>query len=431
MYIYSQKKGNIMKRKVIFLLTYSLMMTVFLSGCTTFDSFKEAFFQDKTQKEETIRIGVLEPQSGDDKEFGKYEIEGIELANELYGKVLGKKVELIYADTQSSIYSAESAVADLISKGPAVVLGSYGDAVTLVASSVLRPAKIPAIGITTVNPLITGGNEYYFKVAFSESSQGRALANFVYEKLKLDSVGIIKLKDEETTSEMITQFTRTFTKLTGKEECIAVNVDINPIEKNYKEALQEVKDSGVKTVFVPTSLKVAERIFETAEKLEMDNVLFIGTKDWHNEELLKLQVKYPKVKLAAVSDVLSEKKTESAGDVTKKYKQFAEAYQKKYGDSVPPEETALAFDAYMLAITAIKNAGSTDHEAVRDALATTRNYQGVSGSISFNGRGEPHKLINVDYVKGTQFTSIYTVEQQDITDLEKDKKGEKKNGTEN
>lgn len=279
--------------------------------------------------------------------------------------------------------------------------------------------------------MITGGNEYYFKVAFSESSQGRALANFVYEKLKLDSVGIIKLKDEETTSEMITQFTRTFTKLTGKEECIAVNVDINPVEKNYKEALQEVKDSGVKTVFVPTSLKVAERIFETAEKLDMDNVLFIGTKDWHNDELLKLQVKYPNVKLAAVSDVLSEKKTESAGDVTKKYKQFAEAYQKKYGDAVPPEETALAFDAYMLAITAIKNAGSTDHEAVRDALATTRNYQGVSGSISFNGRGEPHKLINVDYVKGTQFTSIYTVEQQDITDLEKDKKGEKKNGTEN
>lgn len=420
-----------MRRKVIFILVCSMMMTVFLSGCTTFDSFKEAFFQDKNQKEETIRIGVLEPQSGDDKESGQLEIEGIELANKLYGNVLDKKVELIYADTQSSIYSAESAVADLISKEPAVVLGSYGDAVTLVASSVLRQAKIPAIGITTVNPLITGGNEYYFKVGFSESSQGRALANFVYEKLKLDSVGIIKLKDEETTSEMITQFTRTFTKLTGKEECIAVNVDIDPVEKNYTEALQTVKDSGVKTVFVPTSLKVAERIFEAADKLKMDNVLFIGTKDWHNEELLKLQVKYPKIKLAAVSDVLSENKTDSAGEVTKKYNQFVKAYQKQYGDVEPPEETALAFDAYMLAITAIQNAGSTDHEKVREALATTQNYQGVSGSISFNGRGEPHKLINVDYVDGTKFTSIYTVKQQDTTDLKKDKKGENNNGTEN
>ena len=404
-----------MNKKAIITLVLSIGMMAFLSGCATFDSFREAFFPGEKSGEETVRIGVLEPQSGDDKEFGKLEIEGIELAHELYGEVNGKKIELIYADTQSNMHSVDSAVTDLISKNPAVILGSYGDAVTLEASSLLRPAKIPAIGITTINPLITGGNDYYFKVAFAEESQGRALADFIYNELKFDSVGIIRVKDEDITSEMVTQFTRRMTKLTGNEGCIGVNIALDPANKNYTESLEKVKKSGVKAVFVPTSLKVAERIFETADKLNIDDVLFIGPHSWHNEKLIKLQQKYPKMNIAVLTDVLSEKKTDAAGESTKRHELFIEKYHEKYGEVDPPRETALAFDAYVLAVKAIEKAGGNDHEKIREALAGTKSFQGVTGSISFNKRGEPHKQVTVDHVKDGKFVSIYSVKQKAIT----------------
>ncbi|MFR7990660.1 MAG: ABC transporter substrate-binding protein [Anaerovoracaceae bacterium] len=114
-----------------------VLVVAVLTGCTTFNNFKEAFFSDGGNNSDTIKIGVLEPQTGNDSQKGEMEIRGIQLANELVPEVLGKKIELVYADTQSSIYVAESAVSDLIDKAPAVVLGSYGDAVTLAASKPL------------------------------------------------------------------------------------------------------------------------------------------------------------------------------------------------------------------------------------------------------------------------------------------------------
>lgn len=415
-----------MNKKAILLIVLSLGIMAFLSGCTTFDSFKEAFFRGDDAKEETIRIGVLEPQSGDDKEFGKLEIEGIELAHDVYNQVLGKKVELIYADTQSSMYSVDSAVSDLISKEPAVVLGCYGDALALEASSILRPAKVPAIGITTVNPLVTGGNDYYFRVAFAEESQGNALANFIHDELKFDSLGIIRLKGEDATSEMITQFTRTFTKLTGNKDCIAVNASVDQAKLNITETLEKVQKSGVKVVFMPTSLKIAESFFAKASEMNMEKVLFIGPHSWHNDELLKISQKYPKLNIAVLSDVLSEVKTESAGEATRRHQQFLELYHSKYGDVEPPRETALAFDAYMLAIKAVEKAGGNDHEKIREALANTKDYMGVSGSISYNKKGEPHKVLTVDYVKDSRFISIYTINQKNDTSEKEVKKEVKK-----
>ena len=215
----------------------ALVLTVgvtLMTGCTTFDNFKEAFFSEKGAAADTVKIGILEPQTGNDSEKGRMEIEGIELAHEIAGEVLGKKVELVYADTQSSIYVAESAVTDLIDKKPVIVLGSYGEAVSLVASQKLGKVKIPAIAITATNPLIIKNNEYYFRVTFTDASQGKALADYVFEELEQAKAGIIKMENEDTTSELVRQFTAEMEKLTEDENCIAASVQISPKAKDYK-----------------------------------------------------------------------------------------------------------------------------------------------------------------------------------------------------
>ena len=143
-----------MKKKlgvvICLLLTLSLV-----TGCTTFNNFKNAFFSDNSTdtgaEERTIKIGVYEPLTGQYKAQGNEERIGIELANELYPEVAGKKVELIYADNQSEMNAAETAIQELVAQKPSVILGSYGETVTLVAGDAVKANNIPAISITSHN----------------------------------------------------------------------------------------------------------------------------------------------------------------------------------------------------------------------------------------------------------------------------------------
>lgn len=100
-----------------------------LCACTTYNNFKNAFFDDgKEAQERTIKIGVFEPLSGKNKTEGNEELMGIELAHDLYPTVCGKKVELVYGDNKSDIYTGETVIQELISaNSPSVILGSYGE----------------------------------------------------------------------------------------------------------------------------------------------------------------------------------------------------------------------------------------------------------------------------------------------------------------
>ena len=435
-----------------------LALTVLMvSGCTTYDNFKDTFFGEKVKEGDTIKIGVLEPQTGNDSSAGELEIRGIELAKSLQPEVLGKPVELLYADTQSSIYVAETAVQNLIEKKPAAVLGSYGEAVSLTASQLLGEAKIPAITITATNPLITVNNDYYFRMSFSDGSQGRALADYTVEKLQLKKAGVLRVKGEDASNEMVNQFSSRLHRLTDDEESVSVTVEIPKETKDRSPYIEKLRKSGVEAVFMPVSVSLGEKIISEADQAGLHSVTFLVPKDWHSEQMIKLQNEHPRMKIAVASDfnavsaeggqpeddtagepssddaaangnssgdtvtggvssdqAVSSEADESAEEkaeasVSALYKSFAEAYEKKYGSKEIPEPTALAFDAYMLAVQSIEKAGSIDSEAVQKALLATRGFRGVSGEISFNESGEPKKTINIDIVQNGRFVTVFTV----------------------
>lgn len=436
-----------------------LVLTVLMvSGCTTYDNFKDTFFGEKVKEGDTIKIGVLEPQTGNDSSAGELEIRGIELAKSLQPEVLGKPVELLYADTQSSIYVAETAVQNLIEKKPAAVLGSYGEAVSLTASQLLGEAKIPAITITATNPLITVNNDYYFRMSFSDGSQGRALADYTVEKLQLKKAGVLRVKGEDASNEMVNQFSSRLHRLTDDEESVSVTVEIPKETKDRSPYIEKLRKSGVEAVFMPVSVSLGEKIISEADQAGLHSVTFLVPKDWHSEQMIKLQNEHPRMKIAVASDfnavsaeggqpeddtagkpssddaaaangnssgdtvtggvsseqAISSEADESADEkaeasVSAFYKSFAEAYEKKYGSKEIPEPTALAFDAYMLAVQSIEKAGSIDSEAVQKALLATRGFRGVSGEISFNESGEPKKTINIDIVQNGRFVTVFTV----------------------
>ena len=397
-------------RNIAVIMALILAMTA-MTGCTTYDNFKAAFFGEQGLQAETIKIGVLEPQTGTDSKMGNEEIRGIELAHKLVPNVLNKDIELVYADTQSSIYVAETATQDLVAKQPVVVLGSYGDTVSLVASQILGEAQIPAITITATNPLITTNNPYYFRVSFTDASQGKAIAYYVVQKLKLKQAAIIRMENDDTVTALISKFKSRMRKLTGDQKCIVATVDVQEGVSDYTEYLQQIQDSKTKVVFMPVNLTVAENIFAQADKMEMHDIEFIGPKDWHGDQLLQIAKKYPNIKISVASDMVSHAEEDAAADAktTSTYDEFVESYKTEYQGAEPTEAAALAYDAYMVAVQAIENAGETDAEKVKDAILNETNYKGVSGKITFDESGEPKKPINVDIIQNGMYVSVYTV----------------------
>lgn len=383
-----------------------LLMLALLSGCSTYDNFKEAFFHEKGAESDTIQIGVLEPQTGIDREKGELEIMGIQLAHSLYPEALGKKVELVYADTQSSIYTTESAITDLLSKKPAVILGTYGEACSLVASQFIKEAKVPAITISTSNPLITVNNPYYFRAGFQESSQGTALAKYAVEKLEAKKFAVLKIVDDDSSSPVAKTFGNGVRSLTNDKDAVVATNEI-PLDKaDYTTELVELVVSGAEAVFMPiSSMSTLEDLFKRANELGLYDITFLGTKDWHNDEFIKLVKKYPRLKIAIASDFSKN------ANVTETTGTFIKAYKEKYGeDAVPATETALAFDAYLLALRSIEKVGNVNGQLVRDSLANTEKFKGASGEITFNKVGDPEKTINIDEVRGNDFVSIYSVD---------------------
>ena len=368
------------------------MVMLVLTGCTTFDSFRTEFITGDDGSSKIVKIGVFEPTSGEDKSKAALEIEGIELAHSLYPTVDGKKVELIYSDNRSDIYAAETAIQDLLLKKPVAILGSYGNANSLVAGPYVDEANVPAIAITNTNPLVTSTSEYYFRACFVDTYQGTALARYAYSGLEADKAGIIIPEGDEGASAIAQKFMKQFQKLTEDENAIILNEEYEPGSDDFTRLLDKIDEAGVKVVLIPVGMDDAENILSQAYERHMD-VKFLGVDSWNGDELVAAVGKF------AASKAVFTKVTEvqAADTATDGLSKFMEAYQSRYGkDSVPDNATALGYDAYMLLIKAIDEAGSNaTGQQLRDRISSIQNYSGASGTISFNESGDPSKSMTI------------------------------------
>lgn len=412
------------------------LFSMSFAGCTTFNNFKEAFINKNTQQDDTIRIGVYEPMSGGEKDGGELEIQGIELANQLYPTVLGKRVELVYADNRSDINAAETVMADLMKKRPLVVLGSYGSIYSLVANAHIEAAGIPAIAMTNTNPLVTKNHPYYFRVCFVDTYQGVALARYVYEKLQQLKTGILLPEDDDQAIAMASAFKEKMIELTGDQETIAVYQKFKSKDEDFSQQLQSIVDSGVSTVFLLGDTGDVAAILKQAKKMGISQVTFLGGNSWATDEFMDKAGKYISGNVA-FSTLYTE-----AEAVTATSQELSDAYKKKHGSEKTLEAaTALGFDAYLLALHAIEAAGAgASGQQVRDALAATENFQGASGTITFDNYGDPQKSVVINTIVNQKINPICTIEPYEPEpekkagksdkSNKKEKKEEKKNGTE-
>lgn len=422
------------RRKRVLSLALAVCLTAGLTGCTTYTNFKNAFFgTDTVAKEKTIKIGVFEPTSGSMKTQGKEEVMGIELAHDLYPTACGKTVELVYADNKSDMYEAEAAIQELISSSsPSMILGSYGETLSLIAGKYIEAANIPSITISSTNPLITANNSYYFSATYSEARQGDALADFAYLSQNKDMVATVKLENDDTATATIKRFTNRMKKLTENNRCVVGSFTLSTTSADYTETIEKIRESGATAVFLAVPPTVAKAFLTQAQEQKLPYMLFLGTRAWGDKDFLEfvkankqLHIGYPAEQATNNETAMSQK--------------FMEAFRTKYGeDAELSQRTVVAFDAYLLAVTAMDRAmqtvrdtdpetiaqnSATDAEArakkeawqaaretgipsgtqIKDALNGIDNFEGASGVINYKGKNEATKSVSISHIaNGTE-----------------------------
>lgn len=377
--------------------TFKKILTVFMmaalvvivTGCTTFDNFKTEFITG--EKGDVVRIGVFEPLSGTDKELAAKEVEGIELAYGLHPTVDGKKIELVYSDNRSDIDAADTAIQDLIKKNPVMVLGSYGNANSLVAAEYLEEAEIPAITMTNTNPLVTSSNDFYFRVCYVDTYQGTALAQYAYDGLKAKKTAILVPSGDEQAAMIAQKYMNRFISLTDRDSSIAANLEYEPGTSDYAEQLKLIESAGADVVLLPVSTDDTIKILEQAAEQKLD-VKFLGIDSWNIEKLST------DISGSMIDNLVFTKVTEieAADSDNRNADEFFEAYGSIYGtEEIPDSATALGYDAYMIAIEALSEAGSdADGKVIKDKILNLK-YKGASGNITFNSKGDPKKSVTI------------------------------------
>mgnify|MGYP004550909593 CR=1 FL=1 len=345
-------------------------------------------------KGDTIYIGVYEPQSGANGAGGKQEILGMQYANSLVNTVdVGGKtynVELVYADNESSTDKAVSAATKLVSSKCSVVLGSYGSSVAIAAGETFANAKIPAIGITCTNPAVTDGNDYYFRICFLDPFQGTVLANYAYEKLGSQTIYCLGELGNDYDQGLINYF-----KKAGEALGMTIIAESFPTDNSdFTSYLTNAKNAGADALFSPCSLSYAQLIIEQCSTQGI-SLPIVAPDTWDSNVVLNA-AKGTDLDINVSTFFAEGSDPEFENGLKDWINNNAEAKTNNGGDDTISAVTVMGYDAYNVALEAIKAAGSTDTTAIRDALAGL-STTGITGSISFNEIGDANR--DAAYVK--------------------------------
>ena len=324
-----------------------------------------------------IKIGVFEPSSGDSASGGKKEILGMQYANSLTPEIeLGGKtykIELVYGDNGSSTDKAPSAASSLVSAGVSVVLGSYGSGVSMAGGPKFEEAGLAAIGVTCTNPNVTAGNDYYYRICFLDDFQADVLANFALDNFGAKVAYCLGESGNEYDQGLIAFFKQVFEAAGGK------------VITDFTSYLNKAKSEGADVIFTPVSIAYAVQIIAQADDLGIE-APFLGS-DTLDDNMVLDAVTGTDLELF-VSTFYQEGGDETFDNGIKEYiNGNSEALAANGGNDTISAVTAMGFDAYYVALEAMKKAGSGEKAAIKAALPEVT-YEGVSGAIAFNEIGD-------------------------------------------
>ena len=361
--------------KKILALVLALVMALGLVACGS----KESGGSD----EKVVKIGVFEPQSGDNGAGGKQEILGMQYANSLIPTVeIGGetyKVELVYADNASSNDKAPTAAQTLISSGVSIVLGSYGSGVSIAAGDTFSAARVPAVGVTCTNPQVTSDCDVYFRICFLDPFQGTVLANYAKTELGAKKAYCLSKQGDDYSGGLVNYFVQAF----GAENCVQETFPEGT--SDYSTYITNAQNQGCDVFFSPVSTEAAAQIIAKASAQSLGMPILAGD-TWDSNVILDA-AKGTDVEICVTTFYQEGADPTFDSGIKAWIKGDSTALANNGGNDELAAVTAMGYDAYNFALEAIKAAGSVDPAAVLEALPNVT-MTGVTGEIALNDIGD-------------------------------------------
>jgi len=326
----------------------------------------------------TIKVGVPVPLSGGSAEAGKDILRGAQLAVEQQnakGGVLGRKVEIVEADDACDAQTAVAAARKLVNSGVVAVVGGYCSSAAIPGSAVYHEAGIPFIADASTNKMLTEqGYKEVFRVIGRDDKQGPFAAEFMIKKLKATRIAVIH--DNSAYAKGLAEATRDGVQQIGGAQVVLYDA-ITQGEKDFTAILTKLKGLNPGATYFTGYFAEGGLLARQFFELGVAGRLLVG--DANNDVTF--------IKLAGPSAEKVLFTTAPIGEFLPGAKAFIETFRKRFGTD-PGPYSAYEYDAMNLLFDAIKRAGGTEKSKLVGSIAATRDFKGVTGTISFDGKGD-------------------------------------------
>ncbi|MCI0415632.1 ABC transporter substrate-binding protein [bacterium] len=352
---------------------------------------------------EEILIGEYGSLTGTTATYGISVKNGIDMAIRdvnAAGGVLGKKIRVIVEDDQGKPEEAQTVVTRLITKNRVVaVLGEVSSSRSLAAAPVCQQNRIPMITPSSTNPRVTTVGDYIFRVCFIDTFQGFVMAQFVSNNLKLKNVAILRDIKNDYSVGLADVFTEEFQKRGGR---IVSDESYSEGDNDFNAQLTLIKSKNPEAIFIPGYYTEAGLIARQARNLGIQ-VPLLGGDGWDSGSLWEIG-----------GTALNNSYYSShyaAKDPNPVVQKFVQDYKKQYGQ-LPDTNAVLGYDAASLLFDAFRRSNSVDPARVRDALASTKDFIGVTGKIEIDENRNPRKQAIILKVRDGEFDYVETIPPQ-------------------
>jgi branched-chain amino acid transport system substrate-binding protein len=337
-----------------------------------------------------VRIGVFMSTTGTTANFGISSVNGIKLATEevnAAGGINGKQVELLVQDDRSDASEAATIVTKFVTQDQVnAVIGEVASSRSIAAAPIAQNAKIPMLTPSSTNPEVTKKGDFIFRSCFIDPYQGAAIAQFAARTLGAKNAAIMVDRKNDYSTGLEKVISETFTKLGGR---IVATQSYQEGDQDFNAQLTSLKGANPEVIFVPGYYNDVGLIAKQARDKGI-TVPLIGGDGWDSEQLYKIGG-------TALNGSFFTNHY-SPYDTDPKVEKFVNDYKAKYG-STPDALAATAYDAARIMFDAVKRSKSLSGPDIRDALAATKEFPGVTGTVTFNENRDAVKPIVMIEIK--------------------------------
>lgn len=347
-----------------------------------------------------FRIGEYGSLTGAQATFGISTQDGIQLAVEevnAAGGVNGKTLKVMAVDDQGKPEEAAVAVTKLITEDKAqVILGEVASSLSLAAAPICQEHKTPMITPSSTNPKVTQQGDYVFRVCFIDPFQGQVMADFALNNLKAKRAAVLRDQKSDYSMGLADFFIKRFKEKGGT---IVIDQSYVAGDVDFKSQLTTIREQKPDVIFVPGYYTEVGLIAQQARELGI-KVPLLGGDGWDSSKLYEIGGK--------ALDGCYFSSHYSPDSTDPKVQDFVKKYQAKFGQ-VPDALATLGYDAAGVLVAALKSAKSLEPADIRDAIAATKNYAGVTGSISLDADRNAVKPAVVLKIAGGKSSYVTTV----------------------